>query len=962
MGISASPTTQQLLARWLVGTRNDEDGEWRAYCPVCEDPATSKSPSASVNFEAGLFQCFSGCGGMTLRDLLTVMREDGSLPSRRSPRSAGKVYSIDEARHRRSSADGDAEGRTASAKLPTEEFLKECTERLLASSANLKIMREKRGLTVATIEKFMIGFHEGRFTIPIRDAKGTLVNVRRYKPNAREPKDKMMSWSRGTGSRRLFLPEVLEYHDEVVLVEGEMDAIIGQQYGLPTMSHTAGAAAWDRRWNLEFEGKVVFICYDCDDAGRRGARKVEGEIQRFAKSVHVIALPLKGKGDDLTNYFVDQGFGAADFRLLMEEARNKVTRSAHLGHMRSQEPKLVSLEDSMDGRYHEVPLEFTATVAGKTQPAYMMPKRLEFACNEGGGTRCSRCPISGRNHLEVEIPEHDPLILELVDKSSESSRSAILKHSSIPHTCPDVEVTEREVYSVEELITVPPADEQIGSVNQVDRRVYNVGPHNTPVNTKHRFVGVNTTDKRTRRAALQTWVSEPTTTNLEEFVVSPDVRRALSIFHPARGQTPVRKMREIAQDIEANVTRIYGREELHMAYDLVWHSALNFRFRGVDLGKGWLELLVIGDTRTGKSEAAHRLCQHYRSGVLTTCEGATFAGLVGGAQQLTNTWMVSWGTIPLNDRRLVVLDEFGGIADKGIIEQMSSVRSSGKAQINKIVKQETNARTRLIWIANPADGRKLNELSNGAIDAVKGLAKNPEDVARFDFAMAVASDEVDSSTINTETPPSLPHQYTQELCSLLVCWVWSRTIDQIVWEDGVESYVLDRAQEVGKRYISDPPFVQVENARLKIARLSVAVAGRLFSCDRSGEKLVVKREHVEAAEKLLDRFYKMPSMGYANHSAKVLRDRRKAQQNKESVLEFLRTRRDDVYVTLRISGGDPFRMRDFEEFAAMSRLDAQEAVRYLQEHRMVRRQSKGYIRAEPALLEVLKILDSEWDE
>jgi len=955
MGKPASPQMKELLSPWLTGSEND-GGEHRAYCPMCEDPGTSTSPSASINFGTGLFQCFAGCGGLSLRDLVGMLREEGSLPPA-SPRSR-KVTSITDAPSRRAAA-GD-EG--VAAKLPTEEALREFTERLLSSSVNLKTMRQKRGLTVETIEKFGLGYHDGRFTIPVRDAKGVLVNVRKYKPSAREPKDKMLSWSRGTGNRRLFLPEVLEHHDEVVLVEGEMDAIIGQQYGLPTMSHTAGAAAWDPRWNLEFEDKIVFICYDCDDAGRRGARKVEAQLQRYAKRVHVIALPLKGKGDDLTNYFVDQGFGAADFKLLMEEARNKVTRSAHLGHMRAQEPKPVSLEGSMDGRYHEVPLEFTATVAGKVQPAYMMPKRLEFACNEGGGARCGRCPISGRNQLEVEIPEHDPLILELVDKSSEGSRTAMLKHNGIPHTCPDVEVTEREVYSVEELITVPPADIQVGSVNQVDRRVYNVGPHNTPVNTKIRFVGVNTTDKRNRRAALQTWVSEPTTTNLEEFEMTPAMLKKLAVFQPAPGQSPVRKLREIAQDLEANVTRIYGREELHMAYDLVWHSALNFRFRGVDVGKGWLELLVIGDTRTGKSEAAHRLCEHYRSGVLTTCEGATFAGLVGGAQQLTNTWMVSWGTIPLNDRRLVVLDEFGGLAGKGIIEQMSSVRSSGKAQINKIVKQETNARTRLVWIANPADGRKINELSNGAIDAVKGLAANPEDIARFDFAMAVASNEVDSSTINTETPPVVRHRYTQELSSALVCWVWSRTVEQILWEEGVEKFVLERAQEVGQRYISDPPFVQVENVRLKIARVAVAVAGRLFSCDSTGEKIVVTRDHVIAAEKLLDRFYKMPSMGYASYSAKVIRDRRKAQHNKEVIEAFLRDRREDVYVTLRVAGGDPFRMRDFEEFAAMSRLDAQEAVRMLQEHRMVRRQSKGYIRSEPALLEVLKRLEAEWDD
>ncbi|MFZ2726439.1 MAG: toprim domain-containing protein, partial [Methylococcaceae bacterium] len=338
--MSTTSDAAKLFAPWLVG--NESDGEHRAFCPLHEDPKMSRSPSASFNFKGNLFQCFAGCGGLSLSALTQLLRDDGSLPtaSGRSPRGRKPV----------------SEDEPDAAKLPTEEFLDDAVDRLLANAVNMKVMREKRGLTLETIEKFGIGFHDGRFLIPVRDAQGRLVNVRRYKPNATEPKDKMKSWRPGTGSRRLFLPEVLDAHEEVILVEGEMDAIIGQQYGLPTLSHTAGATAWDSRWNLDFEGKVVFICYDCDDTGRRGARKVEGQLQRYAKKVHVISLPLKDKGADLTNYFVDQGHTAKDFRVLMEEARSYVSRSAYLGHIRAQEPKVVTLERSMDGRYHEMPL------------------------------------------------------------------------------------------------------------------------------------------------------------------------------------------------------------------------------------------------------------------------------------------------------------------------------------------------------------------------------------------------------------------------------------------------------------------------------------------------------------------------------------------------------------------------------------------------------------------------------
>src|SRR5687768_11532472 len=75
-----STATQQaraLFTPWLVG--KESDGEHRAYCPLHEDPKLSSTPSASFNFKANLFQCFGGCGGLTIKDLTQLLRDDGSL-------------------------------------------------------------------------------------------------------------------------------------------------------------------------------------------------------------------------------------------------------------------------------------------------------------------------------------------------------------------------------------------------------------------------------------------------------------------------------------------------------------------------------------------------------------------------------------------------------------------------------------------------------------------------------------------------------------------------------------------------------------------------------------------------------------------------------------------------------------------------------------------------------------------
>lgn len=947
--------------KWLVGNVST-DGEQRGYCPIHEDPELSNSPSASFNFSKGVFYCASSCGGMSLTNLWHSILEDqgdsddedDAPASPRRRRQGGEVRTIDDAPSKRGKRKP----------LPTEEKLTEWTEALLASPQHMKVMRDKRGLTIETIEQFQIGYDGQRYTIPVRDKDGVLINVRRYDPNAKELKDKMVSWGYGWGVGTLFLPSVLEDHNEVILAEGEMDAIIGQQYGLPTLTHTSGASTWKAEWSPHFKDKTVFVCYDNDKPGKEGAFKAATGISAHAENVYIINLPGTARGFDLTDYFVSQGYTASDFRALMDEHRkNPVGKRAKDTARVLKEPKKVSLEHSMSSEHGRDPIEVISTIAGKVQPAYMLPKRVEFNCSGDWGDKCKTCPVGLKgNHYVSTIDAHEELLLTFLNQSNEQVDKALLKEIRAPHTCPKVEIDQVEQWNAEELVLVPSVDNRGEEMqNPLSRKVYNVGAYATPINTTARLVGVNTTDPKNQRAILQTWECEQTQTDIDRFAMTPEMRDSLKVFQRKENQTPLDKMRAIAKDLSVNVTRIYGRDALHLAYDVTWHSALNFNFLGKPVGKGWIELLVVGDTRTGKSEAALRLSDHYRSGVLKSCEGATLAGLVGGAQQIGNSWMVTWGTIPLNDRRLVILDEFSGIAEKNIIEQMSAVRSSGRAQITKVVSQETSARTRLVWISNPADGRAMDEHGLGAIEAIKVLVKNPEDIARFDIAISAARSDVDSKVINSTEHGTVKHRYTSDLCSSLVAWAWSRKPEQIVWEAGVEDYVLAKAETFGSRYVPEPPLVQAENVRVKLARIAIAIAARTFSCDETGDLLVVQQEHVDAAEELLDLFYGMDSFGYAQHSRKVIRDRDMAQKRRKQCYRYL-INEDGIRQTLLAVLGQPFKLRDFSEFGGMQQAEGQEAVVNLQQMKMIERQGKGYLRMTPALIEVLKRLESELEE
>jgi CRP-like cAMP-binding protein len=162
--------------------------------------------------------------------------------------------------------------------------------------------------------------------------------------------------------------------------------------------------------------------------------------------------------------------------------------------------------------------------------------------------------------------------------------------------------------------------------------------------------------------------------------------------------------------------------------------------------------------------------------------------------------------------------------------------------------------------------------------------------------------------------------------------------------------VYKLANDMGKRYVEDPPLVQAANVREKIARFSVAIAARLFSTDDTYEKIVVRRQHVYAAVAFMDQIYNMPGFGYAERSRELISDRRSAEKNKTEIRHFLSNNRG-LAKFLRSAG--KFRRQDVEEVLNVDREEANAIISTLYESRMVRK-LKGDILVEPTLHDLLR--------
>jgi hypothetical protein len=929
---------------WFVGEES-EDGEQRAFCPLCEDPEQSKTPSASFNAEEDQWNCLKGNHGGTISELIQDLKESKGF-NIRSAQMVGR---------------NKKKGQLSEATLPSAQQIDKWVANLLGNKVVLAKFMEKRGLSIETIEQFEIGWDGDRFTIPVYDEDGILKNVRRYKMGATSS-HKMLNIS-GCGGARIYFPEVLQENDIIVLTEGELDCIVLNQAGIPAVTHTGGCGTFKTSWSSMFSGKEVYICYDNDSAGQANARnKVAKALSSHTSRIYNIQVPLIEPGSDVTDFLVVEGHSADEFRKIMRDAESLFV-GAPTSNSQQDSPthgEVVGLAQSVSQELQGRTIELVVSVTGKQSEPYTAPKTVTATCDISKGALCEMCPIAAHNgSAEVLIAAHDERIFGFIDTTSDR-RKKLIKEICGARCSDRVEFDTQDLWYIEEILVQPSVDEASDGSDdgvQIRRPVFSVSTHNTRVNEKVKLVGRNVVDSRSGVLRFMSWINEPIGLDIDNFVLDDEMRSRLDIFRTDPGQPPLDRCLEISNNLATNVTHIYGRDILHVAYDLVWHSALSFNAGNVRVPKGWLEMLVAGDTRTGKSEVASKLQRHYGSGRMISCEGMSFAGVVGGVQQVDKKWHMTWGIVPMNDRRLVVLDEMSGLADKNIIDQMSSIRSSGIAQITKIVTEQTMARTRIIWITNPQDGSMIHDNQEVGMAAVRSVASNAEDQARFDFVMAVAKNEVPDKLINTMQTVGTHPKFSAMDCEALIKWVWSLDPDHIVITDTAMETAIDTAQDLGRRYVPDPPFIQAENIRFKILRIAVAIAARTFS-EKDG-MLVVTEDHVDDAVRFLDLIYASEAMGYQRKSRRMIHAAEIARSQRMNAISWLKQHEDTILAALRAVGGNTFRARDFVEFGGMPTEESHQSVKKMMGMKMAIRMSHGNMKMSSSLVEALRYIEDE---
>lgn len=291
-------------------------GEWQTQCPFCGD--TNRYGHLYVNREHGAYFCHR-CG------------ESGSFAS-------FQVKLGDEPeRVSRDAADKHAVWSAA---------MEICQDALVDAPDVLSYLRDERGLKPTTIGKYRLGWAprdlvdqmlEKDFTIAdlrvagmINDEGNPLFWDRIMIPYMQRNRIVTLR-GKQIGSNviqakdtsvHLFGVDNIRGHGEVFICEGEFDAMYLEQMGYASVA-LPGAMMYQEHWNWWFsEARRVFVVLDADDAGRKGAHRIEQILGRKARIVE-LPNPAGSKSTDITEYFRRDHYSKGDFEALVDSARGQ---------------------------------------------------------------------------------------------------------------------------------------------------------------------------------------------------------------------------------------------------------------------------------------------------------------------------------------------------------------------------------------------------------------------------------------------------------------------------------------------------------------------------------------------------------------------------------------------------------------------------------------------------------------
>lgn len=689
-----------------------------------------------------------------------------------------------------------------------------------------------------------------------------LLDIRKYNPGSK-PKVR----SRANCPSGLIIPfdiwRETPVHRVTVLCAGEKDMAVARSHGLNAITFTGGEQSTPKI--LEpFRDRIVAICYDNDEAGKAGALKVASALSTVAATVKIVTNfheVCKEHGEDITDFFVKYGKTKED---LIDCIKNTpVFDNAEA--LPSAIP-MVNLLTASKAQHVNRLVQSNIQVVAVSEASFLAPT----------ASIAEKFRLAGSNDLmavgqtaDWELTDDNVQdILHLVDNNfkEEVIVDNLKRLLKIPPKEKYVTVRQYSKCPVYKAYVTDLFETSNTDVVPMEFVAYSVG---TKLESGKKYLVTHKLVPHPYKGAQLTMLitdAKQATDSVNDFKLTPERIEHLKQVQALEG-TVAEKANTLTQKVKG-ILGYNGNDTLIMAMDLAYHTVLNFNFGSFKDVRGYLDTLIVGESRVGKSSTAEALRKTYGLGTFTSLAGnsATIPGLIGGSNKVNGSYQTRAGVIPQNHKGLIIFEEFGK-SNNNIMKELTDIRSSNEVRIARVSGTITMPATvRMITLTNvKTDGtiKPIASYPNG-IAIVSELVGAAEDIARYDL-LVVLSDR-GASQIDPLWIPDTP--LTDEVYQTRLRWVWSRTPEQVIISNDVANLIISKANDLNERYDCHIKIFGTE-AWKKITRLAIAVAGYICSTDDSYENIIVTKECVEFATDFMIKIYDNPTFKlreYVEHS------------------------------------------------------------------------------------------------
>jgi len=196
----------------------------------------------------------------------------------------------------------------------------------------------------------------------------------------------------------------------------------------------------------------------------------------------------------------------------------------------------------------------------------------------------------------------------------------------------------------------------------------------------------------------------------------------------------------IGRRIAASIApSIHGHEDIKLALALALFGGQEKHVRGKARLRGDINVLLLGDPGTAKSQFLKYVEKTAHRAVYTTGKGASAVGLTASVHKdpVTREWTLEGGALVLADRGVCLIDEFDKMNDSDRVSIHEAMEQQSISVSKAGIVTSLQARCAVIAAANPVGGR---------YDSSKTFSENVEltdpILSRFD-CLLVVKDTVD---------------------------------------------------------------------------------------------------------------------------------------------------------------------------------------------------------------------------